>query len=194
MSVIVYSYAHIPLLMGLAATGAGVRLLIALAHERTLPVLIHAGRGIPALGLHAVQLSGEFPDARDLPFGCHGHSSFLLDSATNEPYPPNIPTATPAGHHGQRRSPPRTGRCLTTPSGRPSAAAPTWSVGRPWTAVCSEPAAVRIRHCTVGVARPLERRSGGVAGKDPIELGAGADPELEEHLAQVVLDRTRADE
>jgi hypothetical protein len=42
-------------------------------------------------------------------------------------------------------------------------------------------------------ARPL-RRGGGVAGKDPIELGAGADAELEEHLPQVVLDRSRADE
>jgi predicted TIM-barrel fold metal-dependent hydrolase len=42
----------------------GVRPLIALAHERTLPVLIHAGRGIPALGLHAVELAGEFPNAR----------------------------------------------------------------------------------------------------------------------------------
>ena len=41
-----------------------VKPLIALAHERSLPVLIHAGRGIPALGLHAVQLAGEFPDAR----------------------------------------------------------------------------------------------------------------------------------
>ena len=29
--------------------------LVALAHERRLPVLIHAGRGIPALGLHAVE-------------------------------------------------------------------------------------------------------------------------------------------
>ena len=41
-----------------------VRDLIALANERTLPVLIHAGRGIPALGLHAVELAGEFPNAR----------------------------------------------------------------------------------------------------------------------------------
>ncbi len=41
-----------------------VRNLAALAHERRLPILIHAGRGIPALGLHAVQLAGEFPDAR----------------------------------------------------------------------------------------------------------------------------------
>jgi predicted TIM-barrel fold metal-dependent hydrolase len=38
--------------------------LIALAHERTMPVLIHAGRGIPALGLHAVELAEEFPNAR----------------------------------------------------------------------------------------------------------------------------------
>jgi hypothetical protein len=41
-----------------------VRALVALAHERRLPVLIHAGRGIPALGLHAVQLAGDFPEAR----------------------------------------------------------------------------------------------------------------------------------
>jgi uncharacterized protein len=41
-----------------------VRSLVALAHERHLPVLIHAGRGIPALGLHAVELAGEFPEAR----------------------------------------------------------------------------------------------------------------------------------
>ena len=41
-----------------------IRDLIALAHERTLPVLIHAGRGIPALGLDAVELAGEFPNAR----------------------------------------------------------------------------------------------------------------------------------
>ncbi|HSC02845.1 MAG TPA: amidohydrolase family protein [Solirubrobacteraceae bacterium] len=42
----------------------GVRPLIALANERSLPVLIHAGRGIPALGLHAVELAEQFPDAR----------------------------------------------------------------------------------------------------------------------------------
>ncbi len=41
-----------------------VRKLVALADERRLPVMIHAGRGIPALGLHAVQLAGDFPDAR----------------------------------------------------------------------------------------------------------------------------------
>ena len=41
-----------------------VRDLVALAHERSLPVLIHAGRGIPALGLHAVELAGDFPGAR----------------------------------------------------------------------------------------------------------------------------------
>ncbi|HTX31180.1 MAG TPA: amidohydrolase family protein [Solirubrobacteraceae bacterium] len=41
-----------------------VRALAALAHERSLPILIHAGRGIPALGLHAVELAGDFPDAR----------------------------------------------------------------------------------------------------------------------------------
>jgi predicted TIM-barrel fold metal-dependent hydrolase len=38
--------------------------LVALAHERELPMLIHAGRGIPALGLHAVQLAEDYPNAR----------------------------------------------------------------------------------------------------------------------------------
>jgi uncharacterized protein len=41
-----------------------VREIVALAHERRLPVLIHAGRGIPALGRDTVRLSGEFTGAR----------------------------------------------------------------------------------------------------------------------------------
>ncbi len=41
-----------------------VRDIAALAHERSLPVLVHAGRGIPALGLHAVELAADFPGAR----------------------------------------------------------------------------------------------------------------------------------
>jgi predicted TIM-barrel fold metal-dependent hydrolase len=41
-----------------------VRRLAALADERAVPILIHAGRGIPALGLHAVELAEEFPRAR----------------------------------------------------------------------------------------------------------------------------------
>jgi len=38
--------------------------LFALAHERRLPILVHAGRGIPALGDHAVVLTRRYPDAR----------------------------------------------------------------------------------------------------------------------------------
>ena len=41
-----------------------VRDLAAIAHERRIPMLIHAGRGIPALGVHAVELASRFPDAR----------------------------------------------------------------------------------------------------------------------------------
>ncbi len=41
-----------------------VREIVALAHERRVPVLIHAGRGIPALGQDTVRLSGEFADAK----------------------------------------------------------------------------------------------------------------------------------
>jgi predicted TIM-barrel fold metal-dependent hydrolase len=42
----------------------GVREIVAIAHERRVPILIHAGRGIPALGQITVRLSAEFPDAR----------------------------------------------------------------------------------------------------------------------------------
>jgi predicted TIM-barrel fold metal-dependent hydrolase len=42
----------------------GVRAVVALAHEHRVPVLIHAGRGIPALGRDTVALSGEFTGAR----------------------------------------------------------------------------------------------------------------------------------
>jgi predicted TIM-barrel fold metal-dependent hydrolase len=49
---------------GFTMSHPAVRDLIELAHERTAPVLIHAGRGIPALGRDTVHLSGEFTDAR----------------------------------------------------------------------------------------------------------------------------------
>ena len=40
-----------------------VRELVALADERRLPILIHAGRGIPALGRRTVELAADFPGA-----------------------------------------------------------------------------------------------------------------------------------
>jgi uncharacterized protein len=42
----------------------GVEEIFALAGERRLPVIVHAGRGIPALGRHAVELCGRHPGAR----------------------------------------------------------------------------------------------------------------------------------
>jgi predicted TIM-barrel fold metal-dependent hydrolase len=41
-----------------------VRRVFELAHERRVPVLIHAGRGIPALGIHTVELARSLPGAR----------------------------------------------------------------------------------------------------------------------------------
>jgi hypothetical protein len=38
--------------------------VFALADERRLPVLVHAGRGIPALGRHAVEATGRHPGMR----------------------------------------------------------------------------------------------------------------------------------
>lgn len=43
---------------------APIRGIFAVANERGVPVLIHAGRGIPALGDHALALAEEFPAAR----------------------------------------------------------------------------------------------------------------------------------
>ena len=40
------------------------REIFAFANQHRLPVLIHAGRGIPALGRHTLELSEEFPEAR----------------------------------------------------------------------------------------------------------------------------------
>ena len=42
----------------------GVHEIVAVAHERRVPVLIHAGRGIPALGQDTVRLASELPGAR----------------------------------------------------------------------------------------------------------------------------------
>ena len=41
-----------------------VRRVFEIAHERRLPVLIHAGRGIPALGRHALELAESLPGAQ----------------------------------------------------------------------------------------------------------------------------------
>jgi hypothetical protein len=38
--------------------------IFAVAHERGVPVLVHAGRGIPALGRDALDLAGKYPGAR----------------------------------------------------------------------------------------------------------------------------------
>jgi hypothetical protein len=42
----------------------GVREIVEVADERGLPILIHAGRGIPALGEHVLAYATEFPRAR----------------------------------------------------------------------------------------------------------------------------------
>jgi predicted TIM-barrel fold metal-dependent hydrolase len=42
----------------------GLQPVFALADERRLPVLVHAGRGIPALGRHSVEATGRHPGMR----------------------------------------------------------------------------------------------------------------------------------
>lgn len=48
---------------GFELSHPGVAEVFALAHERRVPVLIHAGRGIPTLGRDAVELARRFPQA-----------------------------------------------------------------------------------------------------------------------------------
>lgn len=38
--------------------------VFALAHERRLPILCHAGRGIPALGRHSIEVCSRYPELR----------------------------------------------------------------------------------------------------------------------------------
>src|SRR4051812_49302744 len=49
---------------GFALDEPEVRRVFEVAHERRVPVLIHAGRGIPALGIHTVELARALPNAR----------------------------------------------------------------------------------------------------------------------------------
>jgi uncharacterized protein len=74
-----------------------LRDVFALADERRLPVLVHAGRGIPALGRHAVGLSGRHPGLRlilahagicDLAWiwsAAREHSNLFFDTAWWQP-------------------------------------------------------------------------------------------------------------
>src|SRR5512139_1560959 len=43
---------------------AGIEDIVRLADERRIPIMIHAGRGIPALGRDTVELAGRYPGAR----------------------------------------------------------------------------------------------------------------------------------
>src|SRR2546428_11411258 len=56
-----------------------------------LLVLRREHDGLAAAGQMPRQRSTDVADSDDC--GCHGDSSLLLDSATNGPYPPDIPLA-----------------------------------------------------------------------------------------------------
>jgi uncharacterized protein len=49
-----------------ALSDPAVEPIFALAHERRLPIVIHAGRGIPALGRDVLRLTERYPDARPI--------------------------------------------------------------------------------------------------------------------------------
>lgn len=70
-----------------------VRDIVALADEEHLPILVHAGRGIPALGAHVLAFAREFPRARFILAHCavcdlawiwqriHEYPNVFLDTA-----------------------------------------------------------------------------------------------------------------
>jgi len=51
---------------GFSLADPSVEPIFALADERRLPIVIHAGRGIPALGRHVLGLTERFPQARPI--------------------------------------------------------------------------------------------------------------------------------
>ena len=61
------------------------RTCAALAHERRLPVMCHAGRGIPALGRHAVQMCERFGHAPDPRARRHLRSAWIWRDAREHP-------------------------------------------------------------------------------------------------------------
>ena len=126
-----------------------VRELVAAAHEHKATVLIHAGRGIPALGEDTVRLSGEFPEARIILAHCAisdlswlwrelpDHPNLFIDTAWWAPAdvlatfalcpPSNIVWASDSPY-GRRSSAPRR-RCgwRSRPGSRPTSCAGSWA-------------------------------------------------------------------
>ena len=165
-----------------------VRDLMALAHERRAVVLMHAGRGIPALGANTIRYSEEFPDARLILAHCA--ISDLAWLAQELPSHPNVYVDTAWWHPADILgvfclAPP--GQVLwasDAPYGQPLASAVQ-------TLRCALEAGLSHEQIAGVFGGQLERL---VAGHDPLDLGPapGPSPPIDMLLDRVVAHLTAA--
>jgi predicted TIM-barrel fold metal-dependent hydrolase len=147
-----------------------VRELIALAHERKGVVLMHAGRGIPALGVNTVRYSREFPDARLILAHCA--ISDLAWLVRELPEHPNVYIDTAWWNPADILSV----FCLAPPG------QVLWASDSPYTS--SLPSAINSLRCAIEAGLTHEQIAGSfggqverlASGQDPLDLGPPPGP------------------
>ena len=165
-----------------------VRDLVALAHERRALMLIHAGRGIPALGANTVRYSNEFPDARLILAHCA--ISDLAWLARELPAHPNVYIDTAWWHPSDIL-----GVFCLAPPGQI-----LWASDAPYGQPL--PSALMTMRCALEAGLTREQIAGVfggqlqrlVAGEDPVDLGPapGPSPPIDPLLERVCAHITTA--
>jgi len=165
-----------------------VRDLMALAHERRAVVLMHAGRGIPALGANTIRYSEEFPDARLILAHCA--ISDLAWLAQELPSHPNVYLDTAWWHPADIL-----GVFCLAPPGQV-----LWASDAPYGQPLAS--AVQTLRCALEAGLSHEQIAGVfggqlkrlVAGHDPLDLGPapGPSPPIDMLLDRVVAHLTAA--
>ena len=165
-----------------------VRELVALAHERKGIVLVHAGRGIPALGTNTVKYSRELPDARLILAHCA--ISDLAWLVRELPEHPNVFIDTSWWHPSDILS-----LCCLVPPGQV-----LWASDSPYGRPLES--AVNVLRCALEAGLSREQIAGVfggqierlVSGQDPLDLGPppGPPPPLDLLLERVVAHLTTA--
>jgi len=165
-----------------------VRELMALAHERKAVVLMHAGRGIPALGAKTIKYSTEFPNARLILAHCA--ISDLAWLVGELPAHPNVYIDTSWWHPADIL----TVFCLVAPG------QVLWASDSPYGQPL--PGAINSLRCALEAGLTHEQIAGTfggqlerlVAGQDPLDLGPAPGPAepLDPLLERVIAHLTTA--
>ena len=165
-----------------------VRDLVALAHERRAVVLMHAGRGIPALGANTIRYSAEFPDARLILAHCA--ISDLAWLARELPAHPNVYVDLAWWHPADLL-----GVCCLVPPGQILWASDS-PYGRPLesalqTLRCAIEAGLSHEQIAGVYSGQIERL---ISGQEPLDLGPapGASPPVDLLLERVAAHLTAA--